>query len=230
MPYLVAARRSQRMGIVPMVTDGAAPRSNLIISRFLPSWPGVPTPMPGPMPVYNPNPTGGGSHGSVSPIIVGPISTGPGIGVPVGAPASNAGTPVPAGYPTSQIFVDANGGFWEFSSTQNQWINVGTPYNTSAAAVPPAAPTGSTPSAPTTLTAPTTAPAPVSVSVATPSSTYTDILNWLQGSDLGTTIGFPSIPNWIIAGAGVALVWKFSRGGGSSRRNPSQRRARRRRR
>lgn len=253
MPYLVASRRTSRMGLVPILANGAATaRSNLIASRFTnggggPVLPGpmpvlaptapigggggqlivrgpftytppntpapiLPSPLPGPMPVY------GGGGGSVGPIVVGPISTAP--------PAANASTPVPAGYPTSQIFVDANGGFWEYSSSQNQWMNVGTPYNTGAPYVPPAVPTGSTPSAPTSLISPTTAPAPVTTVSITPSSTYSDILNWLQEDTLGATIGFPSIPNWIFVAAGGALAWKFSHSGGTRSRNPLRKRRR----
>lgn len=186
------------------------------------------------MPVYNPNPRAGGACpagsegfpgwqcingqwvavGDASPIhpidpivVVGPITS-----------TGNSGTPVPAGYPTSQIFVDSNGAFWQYSAAQSQWVNVGTPYNTGAGGVPPAAPTGSTPSAPTSLTTPTTAPAPVTtVSIAPASSTYSDILNWLEEDTLGATIGFPSIPNWIVVAGAGALAWKLSHSSGGKR-------------
>lgn len=233
MPYLIGVRR---MGLVTrsIIGDGAS-GSDMIpvpISRGGPIFWTGPTgssgasPMPGPMPVYNPAPPS-------SPIIIrGPITYNPPVTAPAPSPtlppvsalpssAANAGTPVPVGYPTNQMFVDPNGGFWEFSSAQNQWVSVGTPYNTGAGGIPPAAPTGSTPSAPTSLTTPTTAPAPVStVNVAAPSGTYQDILNWLEEDTLGATIGFSSIPNWIVTAGALALAWRFSSGG--KKRNPSR--------
>jgi hypothetical protein len=110
--------------------------------------------------------------------------------------------------------VDPSGGFWQFSTAKNQWVSVGTPYNTGAAAIPPAVPTGSTPSAPTSLSTPTTAPAPVNVSVTGPTSTYQEILDWLQQDTLGSSIGFSTIPNWIVVAAAGALAWKFSQPAG----------------
>jgi hypothetical protein len=255
MPYLVASRRRLsfgHMGIVPMMTNGGgmvmrlpmqngsgsvAPivRSPIVYnppSTSLPNapaavlpttvWGGAPI-VRGPI-VYNPPPTPP-LNPSTPPAPVNPPTYTPPKLLPVVATA-NAGTPVPAGYPTSQIFVDPNGGFWQFSASQNQWINVGTPYNTGATAIPPAVPTGSTPSAPTSLTTPTTAPAPVNVSIAAPSSTYQEILDWLQQDTLGSTIGFDSIPNWIVVAAAGALAWKFSQPA-SRGRNPLRRRRRR---
>jgi hypothetical protein len=114
-------------------------------------------------------------------------------------------TPVPAGFPTNQMFVAPDGSFWQFSTSNNQWVNVGTPYNTGAAATPPATPPSST-GANTTPPA-TTAPAPVAAS-ASPSivtSSYQEILDWLNQDSLLATIGFAGIPNWI-TGAGVALI------------------------
>jgi|HubBroStandDraft_6_1064221.scaffolds.fasta_scaffold17089_8 hypothetical protein len=233
MPYLVSARRA-RMGVVPMIASGAAGSDILRAGRF--TWGPPPRTGPGPMPI---GPASGGPvfpgpaqvwtppppvalpspPVPVGPVVVGPIAYTP--------PAANAGTPVPAGYPTSQMFIDSNGGFWQYSSSQSQWINVGTPYNTGAASVPPAAPTGSTPSAPTSLTTPTTAPAPVStVTVSTPSTSYQEILDWLQSDTLGSTIGFNSIPNWIVVAAAGLLAAKVS-GGGGKKRNPHRRAFRR---
>jgi hypothetical protein len=254
MPYLAGARRIGRFGLVPMVIGGGS------VSRFPLSRGG---------PIFVRPPLVPGFPGTpAAPVSPGPMPEAP---LPPGQPAApttppssaNAGTPVPAGYPTSQIFVDPNGGFWEYSTSQNQWINVGTPYNTGATALPPSSPSASLcptvnnptppagfqwqstandvngcpvnwqlvpiPGAPTSAGAPTTAPAPANISVtSTPSDTYSAVLTWLQGDDLGTTIGFPSIPNWIIVAAAAALAWKFTQGG--KRRNPSRLRAHRRRR
>lgn len=207
MTYMVAARRFGRMGVIPAMIDGDTRIISPIVRRPLPV-------------IYTPPAT---STPSNLPVRSTPIpSVGPLYPTP---PANSGGTPVPLGYPTSQIFVDPNGGFWQFSASQNQWINVGTPYNTGATSVPPAVPTGSTPSAPTSLATPTTAPAPVNVSVAAPSSTYQEILDWLQEGTLGSTIGFPSIPNWIVVAAAGALAWKFSQPAGRSR-NPMRRQRR----
>jgi hypothetical protein len=224
MSYLAASRMG-RLGIIPAMIDsgGQIARSNIMLWR-----PPIKGPvLPGPMPVW------GGTGGSVGPIVTGPVtynppasaSTLPPNPTPSLPPASsaNAGTPVPAGYSTSQIFVDPNGTFWEYSASQNQWMNVGTPYNTGASAgVPPVTP-GTTPSAPTALTTPTTAPAPVNVSVAAASSSYQSILDWLQQDTLGATVGFSSIPNWIVAAGAAALAWKFSQPASRSR-NPLHRR------
>jgi len=236
MPYLVAARKPSmgRMGIV--MANGAATtaRSNMILysrprplpvgdgsvgpivtgpytytpptGSLPPNPPSIPLPLPGPLPVWRPPP----------PVLV---TSAPDL------PTFNTGSPVPAGYPTSQIFVDPNGGFWQYSASQNKWMNVGTSYNTGATSIPPAVPTGSTPSAPTSLTTPTTAPAPVNVSVAAPSSSYQEILDWLQEDTLASTIGFTSIPNWIVVAAAGALAWKFSQPTPRSR-NPRKRRRR----
>jgi hypothetical protein len=130
------------------------------------------------------------------------------------APAvnTNAGTPVPAGYPTSQMFVNTDGSFWQYSSAQSRWINVGTPYNTGASATPSAPPpsaSGASTAAPTG----TTAPPPVNVSVAPAGSSYQEILDWLQLDTLSSSIGFAGIPNWIVAGGGALLLYKVSSGG-----------------
>lgn len=211
MAYLVAARRTARMGILPMLADGTSARIMPLLYRP----PYAPSPIPAPPPLSHPV-----SIGPAVPVIAYPPPTAPAVPAypsptPPPAPSqANAGTPVPAGYPTSQIFVDPNGGFWQYSTASNSWVNVGTPYNTGAtASVPPVNP-GTTPSAPTSLAIPTTAPAPVStVNIAAPSSTYQDILNWLEEDTLGATIGFSSIPNWIITAGAIALAWKFSHGG-----------------
>jgi hypothetical protein len=199
--YLVAARKPSmgRLGIAAVMSNGAAlARSSMMLRR----------------PILSPN-GNSGSGSNPSLVSAGQFTYTPPAPAPVVTPvaSANAGTPVPAGFSTSQIFVDANGGFWQYSASQNQWVNVGTPYNTGAAAIPPAVPTGSTPSAPTSLTTPTTAPAPVNVSVAAPVSSYQEILDWLQQDTLGSTIGFSSIPNWIVVAAAGALAWKFSSGG-----------------
>jgi hypothetical protein len=242
MSYLVGSRRSLgRMGIMPIrpmppvyvwepPIKYPPPVSPQVLVTSAPDLPVMPGPMPripGPYPDF---------PGSVYPIVH-PITTGP---LPPTPGPSGAASPVPAGYPTNQIFVAPNGSFWEYSSSQNQWVNVGTPYNTGAVGIPPAVPSGSTPSgAPTSAGAPTVAPAPVTtVSIAPASSTYADILNWLEQDTLGATIGF-SIPNWILVGGAAALAWKFygssgkKRGGGESatiRSNPSRRTRRARRR
>jgi hypothetical protein len=228
----------RRMGAVPIMANGGA-RSNVMLWR-----PPIKGPvLPGPMPRW------GGDGGPVSPIVLAPICeyAAPPVGCtyiakptptdpcavdmqcqpsqqfpPATGGGASAGTPVPAGYPTSQIFVAPNGGFWEYSASQNKWLNVGTPYNTGAGGVPPVNP-GTTPSAPTSLATPTTASAPVNVSVAAPSSSYHEILDWLQQDTLGSSIGFSSIPNWIVAAGAAALAWKFSQPAGRSR-NPVRRR------
>jgi hypothetical protein len=136
------------------------------------------------------------------PIITRPIDT---AAPPAPTPVANAGTPVPAGFPTNQIFVNSDGSFWQYSSARGAWVNVGTPYNTGAAATPPAPPPSSTGSS--TMPPSTTAPAPVSAS-GTPivtGTSYQEILDWLNQDSLLATLGFAGIPNWI-TGAGVALV------------------------
>jgi len=209
MPGMIRAPIGQRYYTGPVVDSGAG--GNLVLAK---GGPFTYTP-PGTGP--SPNPPVGPVYAPTGP----PVTSAPDLPIS----SANAGTPVPAGYPTSQIFVDPSGAFWEYSASQNQWKNVGTPYNTGAAAIPPAAPTGSTPSAPTSLVAPTTAPAPISTVVSTTAtSAYDDLLNWLQEDTLGATIGFSSIPNWIIAAGALALAWKFSQSGGR-KRNPSRRRA-----
>jgi hypothetical protein len=125
---------------------------------------------------------------------------------------ANAGTPVPAGYPTSQLFVNADGSFWQYSSTQAQWVNVGTPYNTGAIATPPAPPPSAS-GASTAAPAGTTAPSPVDVSVAPAGSSYQEIFDWLQQDTLLSSIGFAGIPNWIVAGGGALLLYKVTSGG-----------------
>jgi hypothetical protein len=61
--------------------------------------------------------------------------------------SSVAGTPVPVGFPTNQIFVNTDGSQWVYSAAQGTWVDVGVPYNLSAASPPPSAST-STPPAP----------------------------------------------------------------------------------
>lgn len=154
-----------------------------------PSLPARPQPTPTPLPVAPP-PT--------------PINT-------------NAGTPVPAGYPTSQLFVNTDGSFWQYSPTQSNWVNVGTPYNTGAMATP-AAPPPSSSGASTAVPVATTAPAPVDVSVAPAASSYQEILDWLQQDTLLSSIGFAGIPNWIAAFGGALLLYKVSSGSSGGRR------------
>lgn len=134
---------------------------------------------------------------------------------PVTAPSvsANAGTPVPSGYPTNQIFVNTDGSFWQYSSAQAHWVNVGTPYNTGASATPPAPPPSSS-GASTAAPTGTTAPAPVSISVAPAASSYQEIFDWLQEDTLLSSIGFAGIPNWLVAGGGALLLYKVSSGGG----------------
>jgi hypothetical protein len=239
MPYLAGSRRMGRFGIVLAIVDGAAPRSNIVYAgRY--TW-------PGPMPVW-PGPGGGSVGIKPFPVISpceyaappagctwkgNPTAADPCAADLVCTPelppvaAGNAGTPVPAGFSTNQIFVAPDGSFWQYSTARSQWVNVGTPYNTGAGAgVPPVTP-GTTPSAPTTPAA-GVAP-PVNVSVAAPSSTYQSILDWLQQNTLGSSIGFSSIPNWIVAAAAAALAWKFSQPSSGRSRNPGRLRAYRRR-
>jgi len=122
--------------------------------------------------------------------------------------AATSGTPVPPGYSQNQIFVATDGSFWQYSSAQNKWLNVGTPYNTGAAA---AAAASSAPATSTSTAATTTAPAPVNVTVdpSSASSSYSDVLTWLEGSTLIT-----GLPNWTIALGAAALLFKISSGGG----------------
>ena len=141
------------------------------------------------------------SPGDVSPIVT-PIlvdTATPPIILPMAA-----ATTVPAGFPTNQIFVNSDGSFWQYSTAKGAWVNVGTPYNTGASATPPAPPPSSTGAS--TMPPSTTAPAPVSAS-STPifTSSYQEILDWLNQDSLLATIGFAGIPNWI-TGAGVALI------------------------
>ena len=134
---------------------------------------------------------------------------------PVVAPLpvnSNVGSPVPSGYPTSQIFVNTDGSFWQYSSTMAKWMNVGTPYNTGATATSPAPPpssSGASSAAPTG----TTAPPPVNVSIAPAANSYQEIFDWLQQDTLSSSIGFAGIPNWIVAGGGALLLYKVTSGG-----------------
>jgi hypothetical protein len=134
---------------------------------------------------------------------------------PIAAPPNpNAGTPVPAGYPTNQIFVNSDGSFWQYSA--NGWVNVGTPYNTGAAATPAApapSPSGGSTAAPTG----TTAPAPVSITTAPAAvapSQYQAILDWLQTDTLLSSLGFAGIPNWITGGGVLLLGYKVTQKSG----------------
>lgn len=161
-------------------------------------------------PVYGGTFNYGGPGTRVPPILPARPPTPP----PVIAPpvSANAGSPVPAGYPTSQIFVNTDGSFWQYSSTLAKWMNVGTPYNTGASATPPAPPpssSGASSAAPTG----TTAPAPVNVSIAPAANSYQEIFDWLQEDTLSSSIGFAGIPNWIVAGGGALLLYKVTSGG-----------------
>lgn len=182
----------------------------------------IPAPIPTLMqpPVDQPSPSiywGGNPPRYIPPILPAPRpAPAP---TPVLPPTvnANAGTPVPAGYPTSQIFVNTDGSFWQYSSAQSRWINMGTPYNTGATATP-AAPPPSSSGASTAAPASTTAPAPVSVSVSpSTSSSYQEILDWLQEDTLLSSIGFAGIPNWIAAFGGALLLYKVSSGSGGRR-------------
>lgn len=148
--------------------------------------------LPGPMPQPPFVPIDLISGGSVHPIIVGPIST--------GGPAS----------------------FWQYSPARNQWVNVGTPFNTGAGATPPApapSPTGASTAPP----AGATAGAPVSVSVPASNDPYQSVLNWLTNEDsLVGALGIHGIPNWIVVLGSGLLIYRSS--SDSRRRNPLRRR------
>lgn len=195
-------RRRTLLGAVPMIADGAYPRSVRPIIRgpFTYCPPGDVNPPPGT--VWDP-----------VRCIYAPVT-------PV-APPSVTGTPVPAGFPTNQLFMAPDGSQWAYSTAQGQWINVGTPYDLSVASNPPPA---------STSVPPAVAPAPVSVTVSAPapaptSSPYQTILDFATQSSLIT-----GIPNWLV-GVGVLLGFKVVEGmSGGRRRNPSGARSRRRRR
>jgi hypothetical protein len=183
---------------VAIVADNPVQTIRPVGPIYGPGWgtrvpPILPAPRPTPQPVF-PQPT-------PQPIVAAP------------AVNANAGTPVPAGYPTRQMFVNTDGSFWQYSSAQSQWINVGTPYNTGASATVPAPPPSSS-GASTAAPTGTTAPPPVNVSIAPASSGYQEILDWLQLDTLLSSIGFAGIPNWIVAGGGALLLYKVSSGGG----------------
>ncbi len=186
---MLPASRSMSVGTVtyqPLPPQQIAPTSNLRVAQFpdRTQWNAPQAPI-----VYAPER---------------PVTT------PVKA---NTGTPVPTGYPTSQLFVNSDGSFWQYNPASQNWVNVGTPYNTGASATP-AAPAPSSSGASTAPPANTTAPAPVNVSVAPAAaqSSYQAILDWLQQDSLLSSIGFAGTPNWIVAGAGVLLAYKVSAG------------------
>jgi hypothetical protein len=162
--------------------------------------PQLPAPAPAPpaVPIVSPTPTP--------------------IGAPV--PASYyAGTPVPVGYPITQIFVEPNGNQWMFDQASQTWKNAtaaaiaAATASESAQAAQIAAATATSPGgpeSPTLVTSPTVSPylpnqpslSPVSVSVSSPGSGYSDILNWLGESTL-----ISPVPNWVLlAGAGLVAI------------------------
>jgi hypothetical protein len=222
--YLTGYRRSSGMGLAVTMPSSELMRIGTGIRTFAPApistvnRPIVSTPTPLPQP--SPAPVSQNPVQIIRP--VGPIYAPRPPILPARPPAAptpappinvNAGTPVPAGYPTSQIFVNTDGSFWEYSSALAKWINTGTPYNTGASATPPAPPPTSS-GASSAAPAGTTAPPPVNVSVASASSGYQEIFDWLQQDTLLSSIGFAGIPNWIAAGAGALLLYKVSSGGG----------------
>jgi hypothetical protein len=119
-----------------------------------------------------------------------------------GSTAANvSGSPVPVGYPTNSIYVDSNGGFWEYSSAQGTWLNVGTPYNVGGTAT----------SAPST-TASTTASGAVVPYSPVPAGyptnmlyTYTDGSVWQYNASIGgwTEIQAPSTTTSMLTSSGV---------------------------
>lgn len=121
-----------------------------------------------------------------------------------GSTAANvSGSPVPVGYPTSSIYVDSNGGFWEYSAAQGTWLNVGTPYNVGGTAA----------SAPSTTTSTTAsgAIAPYSpVPAGYPTNllyTYTDGSVWQYSASIGgwTEIQGPSTTTTALTSSGVPV-------------------------
>jgi hypothetical protein len=207
-----------------MWDGGAAFRSRYRAGPAMRTVPIGIRPGPRPMPpiiivprTYNPPPptshAGPPTGGDIPPLFNPPPSPISHAGPPTGGDVPpvfnpNAGTPVPAGFPTNQIFVNADGSFWEWSPSQSKWVNVGTPYGTGASATPPAPP----PSPNGGSTAPPAAGAAPPVSITTPpavaSSGYQAILDWLEKDSLASSIGF-SAPNWIVAGGAVLLGYKF---------------------
>jgi hypothetical protein len=214
--------------------------------RFVGPFEG-PTP-PAPKPIAAP---GGGSNvvpifGS-NPIVItpAPIPTPPPVVVAAPPPAprvdlTTAGTPVTPGYSQSAPFIDSSGAYWQYSASQNKWVNVGTPYNVNAPGAPPApvpvAATAPVASTTTSLVAPDGSPlAPAAASTSpivnlttAASSGYQDILNWLQTDSLLAGFGFAGGPNWVVGAAGALVAWKLTQR--SSRRNPRRVRLVRRRR
>jgi|SRR5712664_3444458 len=190
---------------IPTVNKPVVSTPTPVTTRPIVYLPPAPQPVRTFPPVYGTGPR-------IPPILPAPRPTPP----PVTAPPVNTGaggTPVPAGYPTSQIFVNTDGSFWQYSSAQARWMNVGTPYNTGASATPPAPPPSSS-GASTAAPTGTTAPPPVSISLAPAASGYQDIFNWLQEDTLLSSLGFAGIPNWIVAGGGALLLYKVTSGGG----------------
>jgi hypothetical protein len=140
--------------------------------------------------------TPGGVSRSFGPIFARPFGTqGPGVlgpfVEPVTAPlttsgstaAEVAGTPVPVGYNRNTPFINSDGSQWEFSVSQDLWVNVGTPYQ-----VNPIVPAPGT----TSATASTGAqiggtPVPVGYPTAAP---YSDIYGnvWQFNTATGTWI------------------------------------------
>lgn len=198
MGYLLPAGSAPRtknkwgLGFVPIrVGDGIGP----VLPGPMPVWPGSGVPR---IPIR-----------PIPPIIIrGPITQGP-PNPPTPQMPSTAGTPVPAGFPVNQFYVAPDGSVWEYSTSANQWVNTGTPYNVNA---PGAGATSPTPAATTDSGA---SQPPVSVTVSTPAgapSAYQSILDWLTQSTL-----ISPVPNWIVAGAAYLVGSKMlaSQGGRS---------------
>lgn len=152
-----------------------------------------------------------------------PASTTTTTTAPGGAPAQNvSGTPVPVGYPTSQFYVNnADGSVWEYSASAGTWVNTGVPYNVGSAALQTASQqAAASAAAQQATTTPTTATVPVSATIAPDLSTsYQSVLTWLSGTDLGTVIGFPTIPNFaFVLAAGGLWIWLSNRSPAKGRR------------
>jgi len=222
LPAGMPARTKNKWGLgilaeramMPNGGGGGVPRSNIVLFRP-PSLPPTPRPiLPGPMPVW-PGPGGG----SVGPVGVtqrcypGDVMMANATWDPVGcrwvpneappnapAAASTAGTPVPAGFPVNQFFVASDGSVWEYSTSGNQWVNTGTPYNTGASSSG-----GATSPTPAAITDSSASAPPVSVTVTTPptSSGYQAILDWLTQSTL-----ISPVPNWVVAAAAALIASK----------------------
>ena len=111
-----------------------------------------------------------------------------------GAPAGSSvyTTPVPAGYPTNQPYYDASGNIWTYNANTGQWSVTGTTA-TGGALIP------------------TVAPAPSAASAApVVTDGYQAILTWLNGTDLGSTVGVAGIPNWTVALGAALLLYKVA--------------------